>query len=138
MHELKVLVDIFYYGGTYGQQNLTSLSSFECAARRLQLNVAAHVNPSKPDWSQARYFTSQQGPEDCVDPGLRSFVNRKEHEGLMLNGRGQGGVAITAVEAVVDAPGLGALPGAGAPRGRGRGRPAAGGRGAHIVAPSPT
>ena len=67
----------------------------ECAARRLQLIVAAHSNPTKPDWSQARYFTNQQGPEDCVDPVLKAVVNRRAREDALATGRGQG-AAVTA------------------------------------------
>eukprot|EP00972_Heterocapsa_arctica_P107712 15864873-Heterocapsa_arctica.AAC.1 len=54
MHEMRVLMDIMVFAGTYDQVNVGALVSLECTARRAQLIVEAYTNPARPSWEAAR------------------------------------------------------------------------------------
>ena len=87
MHELRVLVDILWYGGSYDQLNLGSLVCMEVAARRIQAVVDAYSagGTGAPDWGNARLFTNYVGPEDIVSPQLRTWAARRGKEEVELH-----------------------------------------------------
>ena len=84
-HELRCLMDVLHYGGTYDQLNLPILASFEAVARRVQCIVDAYsVSGSSPDWGNAKLFTNYVGPDDVVMPQLRSWAARRGKEEVEL------------------------------------------------------
>lgn len=83
-HELKVLTDALYYGGSHDQLNLPALVSMEVLCRRIQAIVDAYSHPSKPSWENARLFSGQGSPEDIVSPTFRSYAVRKNKDKLEL------------------------------------------------------
>lgn len=84
-HELRCLMDILYYGGTFYQLNLPVLGSFE--ARRIQCFVDAYAvgGSAAPDWGNAKLFTGYVGPEDLVMPQLKTRAARKSKEEVELH-----------------------------------------------------
>ena len=124
MREMKVVCDCLYYGGVYDQVNMAGLASFEVIARRVQSIVDAYVNPSKPDWSNARHFSGAASPEDLVSPQFRGWAARKAKDELDLTqARSRQekhiGHTDTAGDGAADS---GAATAAGRGRGRGRGK----------------
>lgn len=84
-HELRCLMDVLHYGGTYDQLNLPILASFETVARRVQCIVDAYsAGGSSPDWGNAKLFTNYVGPDDVVMPQLRSWAARRGKEEVEL------------------------------------------------------
>ena len=79
-HELRHLTDILHSAGSFDQVNLGGLVCLERAARRIALIVDAHSNPSKPSYSNARYFMGYNLSEEVVSPALRAFVVRRAKE----------------------------------------------------------
>ena len=69
-HEMKVLVDALYYGGTFDQLNIPALMCMETICRRLQAIVDAYTNPNRPSWENAKIFAGQGSPEDIVSPNV--------------------------------------------------------------------
>jgi len=140
VHEMKSLVDMIYYGGTYDQFNLGGAVALEVAARRLQLIVDAYSNPSRPNWENAKLFSGQASPEDCISPTFRAWMARRSKEeadvhlvrqrAREVRGVGGGGSGRGDTTEVVES---GGLPNneaeggraAGGRRGRGRGVPSA-------------
>ena len=125
-HELSLLLELFYVGGTYDQLNLPALCCFEVAARRIQSIVDAYAgDPSRPSWANARLYSGVGQAEDLVAPELRHYVARRakeESDVESMRQRVRGLPSGAAAEAAKE----GALPkageGAGQPKGRGRGR----------------
>ena len=136
MHELRVLMDILWYGGTYDQLNLTSLASMETASRRIQSIVDAYSTGGSagPDWGNSKLFSGYKSPDDLVSPLLRSWAAKKGKEEVELhNARSKMRELRTvpsyeAAGAVTD----GALP---APGGRAKGRKGDKGRGRGLQPP---
>ena len=84
-HELRCLMDVLHFGGTYDQLNLPILASFETVARRVQCIVDAYsAGGSSPDWGNAKLFTNYVGPDDVVMPQLRSWAARRGKEEVEL------------------------------------------------------
>ena len=80
-YELKTLMDILETGGSYDQLNLGALACMEVCSRRAQTIFDAYeVNPSKPNFESARYFSGQGSISDAVSPELRSFVARRARD----------------------------------------------------------
>ena len=80
-HELQVLVEIFYVAGVYDQVNGGGLACLEVAARRIQTIVDAYaVDPAKPSWSNARFYSGVGSVDDLVSPDLRQYVARQAKE----------------------------------------------------------
>ena len=123
-HELKVLIDIFYYSGVFDQLNIGALVGIECAALRIQLIIEAYQNPAKPNWESAKFFSGSTSIEDGVQSELKGFVTKKakeeaevwhaRHRARELRGKDPANDAYQAV-------GDGVMPAAGGGRGRGRG-----------------
>ena len=84
-HELRCLMDVLSYGGTYDQLNLPILACFETVARRVQCIVDAYsAGGASPDWGNAKLFTGYVGPDDVVMPQLRTWAARKGKEEVEL------------------------------------------------------
>ncbi len=83
-HEMKVLVDALYYGGTFDQLNIPALMCMETICRRLQAIVDAYTNPSRPSWENAKIFAGQGSPEDIVSPVFRTYAAKKNKDELEL------------------------------------------------------
>ena len=86
-HELRCLMDVFYYGGTFDQLNMPVLASFEAAARRIQCIVDAYSagGSAAPDWGNAKLFTGYVGPDDLVMPQLKTWAARRGKEEVELH-----------------------------------------------------
>ena len=83
-HEMKVLVDVLYYAGTYDQVNIPGFMCLEVVCRRLQAIVDAYANAGKPSWENAKLFTGQGAPEDIVSPVFKTYAAKKNKEELEL------------------------------------------------------
>ena len=79
-HELKTLTEAMFFAGCYDQLSLGAVAALEVLARRVAGGVAAHRNPSRPQWGQARYFTGTPSIDDVTGPALRSFVVHRVKE----------------------------------------------------------
>ena len=93
-HEMTTLTEALYHAGTYDQLNIGGLVCLEVLARRAQSIIDAYsVNPTKPNWSGARFFTGSSSAVDAVDRGLLTYANRqrKEEHELSTGGRGAPG-----------------------------------------------
>ena len=85
-HEMRCLVEILWYAGTFDQLNVPVLASMETAARRIQAVVDAYSVPgSSPDWGNARAFTNYKGPDDVIMPQLRTYAARRGKEEVDLH-----------------------------------------------------
>ena len=130
MHEMKVLMDIMYFAGSFDQLNVGALVCLEVAARRAQLIVEALAVPGRPCWDSAKLYSGQSLAEDGVSPALRTFVAKKaREESEIIHARAKArelrgpGTAGAQAEAAVDgAEASGGLPARGRGRGRGGGR----------------
>ena len=77
-HELEVLIEAFYVGGTFDQLNLGCLMGYEVLARRIQTIVDAYVtDPAHPSWANAKYFSGVSSADDLVAPELRRYVTKR-------------------------------------------------------------
>ena len=83
-HEMKVLCDALYYGGTFDQLNIPALISMETICRRVQAIVDAYSNPSRPSWENAKLFSGQGSPEDIVSPSFRTYAAKRNKDELEL------------------------------------------------------
>lgn len=83
-HEMKVLCDALYYGGTFDQLNIPALMSMETICRRVQAIVDAYSNPSRPSWENAKLFSGQGSPEDIVSPSFRTYAAKRNKDELEL------------------------------------------------------
>ena len=117
---MRVLVDLFGYGGTYDQINLGALVSMEVACRRLQsLAEAYDRGVDQPSWDVAQYIgVNDEG--DLLTQEQRHEANRKARDKLELDKFRQ------RVAQHVEEPGpaagyveAGGLPATTPPRGRG-------------------
>ena len=90
-HELEVLLEAFYIGGTFDQLNLPALFVFEVLGRRVQSIIDAYSqDASRPLWNNAKYFSGVGSADDLVAPELRHFVSRKaKEEAEIENSRGR-------------------------------------------------
>ena len=80
-HELEVLIEAFYVGGTFDQLLLGCLMGYEVLARRIQTIVDAYVtDPSHLSWANARYFSGVGSADDLVAPELRTYVTKRAKE----------------------------------------------------------
>ncbi|CAE8585294.1 unnamed protein product, partial [Polarella glacialis] len=110
-HEMKVLVDVLYYGGIYDQLNMPALISMEVVCRRLQLIFEAYANPARPSWENARLYASQASTEEIISPAFKSWAakrNKEEAEIASARTRARdlrGGGALASEEAVAAAQG---------------------------------
>ena len=134
-HELVVLLEIFYVGGTFDQVNMPCLVSFEVAARRIQTIIDAYADPTKPSWTTAPLFSGVSSADDLVAPELRHFASKRAKEEADVESIRNKGRALLAV---ADAVATGGLPapkatggaGAAGAKGRGKGKAA-------LTAPAP-
>ena len=76
-HELKTLCDILWAAGCYDQLNLGSLSCLEMAARRVATIIEAYADPSKVNWTAAKFFREAGGIDEAIPPALRQHVLRR-------------------------------------------------------------
>ena len=83
-HEMKVLVDALFYGGTFDQLNIPALMCMETICRRLQAIVDAHTTPRRPSWENAKIFAGQGSPEDIFSPVFRTYAAKKSKDELEL------------------------------------------------------
>lgn len=80
-HELRTLVDCLELLGTYDQVNIANLAGAEVLARRLQTVFDAYeLNPQRPNYEAARYFSGMGTATDAVAPELRSYVAKKARD----------------------------------------------------------
>lgn len=80
-HELKTCCEILEKAGCYDQFNLAALSSMEILVRRVQTIIDAYdVNPSKPCYDSARYYSGLASSADGVSPELRAYVARRARD----------------------------------------------------------
>ncbi|CAE8626378.1 unnamed protein product, partial [Polarella glacialis] len=79
-HEMKVLVDVLYYGGIYDQFNMPALISMEVVCRQLQLIVEVYANPARPSWENARLYASQGSTEEIISPVFKSWAAKRNKE----------------------------------------------------------
>ena len=82
---MRVLVDVFGYGGTYDQTNLDALVSMEVVCRRLQsLAEAYDRGVDQPSWDVAQYIgVKEEG--DLLTQEQRYEANRKARNKLELD-----------------------------------------------------
>ena len=81
VHELRVLVEILELGGSYDQLNIACLASFEFLCRRIQTIVDAHaINPQKPNYDAASFFSGIGRAVDGVAPELRAHAARRARD----------------------------------------------------------
>lgn len=83
-HEMKVLCDALYYGGTFDQLNIPALMAMETICRRVQAIVDAYSNPARPSWENAKLFSGQGSPEDIVSPSFRTYAAKRNKDELEL------------------------------------------------------
>jgi hypothetical protein len=77
-YELRTLAEAFETGGTYDQLNMPSLAAFEVLGRRWSTIIDAYgVNPSKPNFESAKFFTGKGDWTDSVSPELRRHVAQR-------------------------------------------------------------
>ena len=55
-HELSVLKNALHQGGFYDQLNVGGLGCLEVICQRIAVLVEAHSQPSRPNWTAARYL----------------------------------------------------------------------------------
>ena len=128
VHELRTIVEALYQGGTYDQLNMGGLMMVEVLTRRVAAVVDAYADPSKPSWTNARYFEGVSSVEDVSGPELRGYVHRRakeQHEMEQAQNRARTlrGAPAETVEGAEGAGGDAAGAGRGGGRGgRGRGR----------------
>ncbi|CAK0862261.1 unnamed protein product [Prorocentrum cordatum] len=75
IHELSVLYEVIYEGGSYDQLNKPSLFIFECIVRRFQSNVdVCSGDSSWPQWASAGLHSSVGFAVVMVAPELEHYV----------------------------------------------------------------
>ena len=79
-HELSVLTNALHQGGTCDQLNVGGLGCLEVICRRIVVLVEAHRQPSRPNWTAARYLEGASMSEEVILPGLRSYAMRRAKE----------------------------------------------------------
>ncbi|CAK0856481.1 unnamed protein product, partial [Prorocentrum cordatum] len=77
VHELRTIVEALYQGGVYDQLNMGGLMMVEVLTRRVAAVVGAYADPSKPSWTNARFFEGVSSVEDVSGPELRGYVHRR-------------------------------------------------------------
>ena len=77
LHELRPIVDAFYYGGVVDQVNMAALASFEALSRRVLGIIDAYAGDSnKPNWQIAGHISGGIGIDDAMSHEMRTFVQR--------------------------------------------------------------
>ncbi|CAK0823925.1 unnamed protein product, partial [Prorocentrum cordatum] len=92
VHELRTIVEALYQGGVYDQLNMGGLMMVEVLTRRAAAVVDAYADPSKPSWTNARFFEGVSSVEDVSGPELRGYVHRRakeQHEMEQAQNRGR-------------------------------------------------
>ena len=79
-HELSVLTNALYQGGVYNQLNVGGLGCLEVICRRIAVLVEAYSQPSRPNWTAARYLEGAPMSEEVILPRLRSYAMRRAKE----------------------------------------------------------
>ncbi|CAK0901919.1 unnamed protein product [Prorocentrum cordatum] len=80
VHELRAIVEALYQGGVYDQLNMGGLMMVEVLSRRVAAVVDAYADPSKPSWTNARFFEGVSSVEDVSGPELRGCVHQRAKE----------------------------------------------------------
>ncbi|CAK0868534.1 unnamed protein product, partial [Prorocentrum cordatum] len=80
VHELRTIVEALYQGGVYDQLNMGGLMMVEVLTRRVAAVVDAYADPSKPSWTNARFFEGVSSVEDVSGPELRGYIHRRAKE----------------------------------------------------------
>ncbi|CAK0901058.1 unnamed protein product, partial [Prorocentrum cordatum] len=80
VHELRTIVEALYQGGVYDQLNMGGLMMVEVLTRRVAAVVDAYSDPTKPSWTNARFFEGVSSVEDVSGPELRGCVHRRAKE----------------------------------------------------------
>ncbi|CAK0833049.1 unnamed protein product, partial [Prorocentrum cordatum] len=80
VHELRAIVGALYQGGVYVQLNMGGLMMVEVLTRRVAAVVDAYSDPTKPSWTNARFFEGVSSVEDVSGPELRGYVHRRAKE----------------------------------------------------------
>ena len=62
------------------QLNVGGLGCLEVICRRIAVLVEAHIQPSRPNWTAARYLEAAPISEEVILPGLRSYAMRRAKE----------------------------------------------------------
>ena len=120
-HEMRVLVNVFGYGGTYDQINLGALVSMEVVCRRLQsLAEAYDRGVDQRSWDVAQYI-GVNDVGDLLTQEQRHEANRKARDKLELDKFRQRAAHHTEEEPGFAAGSVeaGGLPADAPPRGRG-------------------
>jgi len=101
LHELRPIVDAFYYGGVVDQVNMPALASFESLSRRLLGIIDAYAGDgSKPNWRVAGHISGGLGIDDAMSLEMRTFIQRTVRERNELDTARR-----RASDGVVDTPG---------------------------------
>ena len=78
---MKVLMDCFFYAGTYDQVNGPTLLCLQVLARRAAQVVEAYSHDAEhPQWSMVEHYMGAGSPVDCINPSLRTYVAKKNKE----------------------------------------------------------
>ncbi|CAK0795767.1 unnamed protein product, partial [Prorocentrum cordatum] len=80
VHELRTIVEALYQGGVYDQLNMGGLMMVEVLTRRVAAVVDAYSDPTKPSWTNTRFFEGVSSVEDVSGPELRGYVHRRAKE----------------------------------------------------------
>ena len=79
-HELVVLTDVLFLGGTFDQVNMPALQSFERVGRRLSTIIDAYSSSGTPNWQMSRHYEGTLTSFDAVSPSLRQWGLRRAKE----------------------------------------------------------
>ncbi|CAK0860615.1 unnamed protein product [Prorocentrum cordatum] len=93
-------------GGVYDQLNMGGLMMVEVLTRRVAAVVDAYSDPTKPSWTNARFFEGVSSVEDVSGPELRGYRQSTEQKELEVTQQARGAVA---AEAAAGAAGPGAF-----------------------------
>ena len=79
-HELSGLTHALYQGLAYDQLDVGGLGCLEVICRRIAVLVEARSQPSRPNWTAARYLEWAPMSEEVILRGLRSYAMRRAKE----------------------------------------------------------
>eukprot|EP00929_Paragymnodinium_shiwhaense_P055544 TRINITY_DN27826_c0_g1_i1.p1 TRINITY_DN27826_c0_g1~~TRINITY_DN27826_c0_g1_i1.p1 ORF type:complete len:463 (+),score=96.94 TRINITY_DN27826_c0_g1_i1:88-1476(+) len=80
-HEVRNLAEVFEFAGVYDCLNVGSMGCLELLVRRWQTILEAYeVNPTRPNWDNARYFSGLGSSVDGIVPSLKTYVAKKAKE----------------------------------------------------------
>ena len=84
-HELKVLVDIVGFAGTYDQLNMGAIIAGEAAWRRIQALVETHdKRVENPSWEVAQYVGGGDDVHDMLTAEQRMEATRKAEDRMEI------------------------------------------------------